>query len=514
MVGADLVWHENQKQAADQVSVKNSIGTLRFIGSTDWRKFVETSSIVEQTLRKDITGIYPQLDFATRDRYRHAIEAIAKGSPFSETEIAEKTIELTQNPNRTDEQYRQKHVGFYLIGNGFDQLKEASQMRFTLKQDLTGFVKKRPTFLYLSSIFNLASAIAFGMLSVVWFHGDFSWQFLILVALVCMAGAAHLAISFTNWLATIWIKPKILPRLDFSKNIPVAYRTLVTIPTMLSGKNEIEENVEALEIRFLANRRKNLHFSLLTDFTDAASETMPDDQSLLNLVSERIQQLNEKYSRPGQLDIFYLFHRARKWNPKEGTWMGYERKRGKLSALNALLRNEDENDFSHIIGDYRELKNIKYIITLDSDTQLPREAAWKLIATMAHPLNRPVLDDRKKRVVEGYGILQPRVASNFPKGKTSLYLRLQGDMKGIDPYTRTSSDVYQDIFKEGSFIGKGIYDVDIFEKVLGGRFPENSILSHDLLEGCYARSGLLSDVIVYENNPPDYEADVKRQHRW
>ncbi|MGB3345147.1 MAG: glucoamylase family protein [Aequorivita sp.] len=515
IVSSDLVWHENEKQAADQVSVKNSIGTLRFIGATDWRKFVEAISIVEQTLRKDITGTYPQLDFATRDRYRHVIETIAKGSSLSETEIAEKTIELTKRPSIADEQYdRQKHVGYYLIDKGFDQLRKAAQMRFNIKQSLTSFMEKRPVFIYLSSISILTLAVAFGMLSMAKAYGDFSWKFLILLTLLCLVGGAHLAISFTNWLATIWIKPRILPRMDFSKGIPIEYRTLVAIPTMLSGKNEIEDDLEALEIRFLANREKNLHFSLLTDFADADSETMPDDQWVLNLVSERIQQLNEKYNQPGQPDVFYLFHRPRKWNPKEGKWMGYERKRGKLSALNALLRDEYKNDFSRIVGDYEYLKNIKHVITLDSDTQLPREAAWKLIATMAHPLNQAVYDQSKNRVVQGYGILQPRVGSNFPKGKTSLYLRLQGDMKGIDPYTQASSDVYQDIFEEGSFIGKGIYNVDIFEKVVGGRFPENRILSHDLLESCFTRSGLLSDVVLYEDNPSNYEADIKRQHRW
>lgn len=507
----DLVWHENQKQAADQVSVKNSIGTMRFIGSADWRKFVETSSIVEQTFRKDITSIYPQMDFATRDRYRHVIETIADGSPLSETEIAIKTIELTKRPGLAE---RQKHVGYYLIDNGFDQLKEAAQMRFNAKQSLTDFMEKRPTFIYLTSIFILTLVIAFGMFLVAWLYGDFSWQFLMLIAFLCIAGASHLAISFTNWLATIWVDPKVLPRLDFSKGIPEEYPTLVTIPSMLSSKNEIEESVEALEIRYLANREKNLYFSLLTDFTDADSETMPDDLSFLNLVSERIQQLNEKYNKSGHPDIFYLFHRSRKWNPKEDKWMGYERKRGKLSALNTLLRHEGKNEFSQIVGEYKDLKNIKYIISLDSDTQLPRDAAWKLIATMAHPLNHAVYDESKKRVVQGYGILQPKVSSDFPRGKTSLYLRLQGDMKGIDPYTRASSDVYQDIFQEGSFIGKGIYDLDIFEKVVGKIFPENRILSHDLLEGCYTRSALLSDVVLYENNPSNYEADIKRHHRW
>lgn len=515
LTAPDLIWYENQKQAADQVSVKNSIGTLRFIGSTDWRKFVEASSIVEQILRKDLPGTYSQLDFATRDRYRHVIEHIASYSSLSETEIAEKTIELTKRPEIADARYtREQHVGYYLIDKGFEQLKEACKMRFNFKQSLTRFMEKRPVFIYLSLITILTFVSAYWMFSVAWKNGDFTWPLLALVALLSLTGTAHLAITFSNWLATLWIKPKILPRLDFSKGIPDKYRTLVTVPTMLSSKKDIEADVEALEINFLANREKNLHFSLLTDFTDANSETETSDRSLLNLVCKRIQQLNEKYNQSGQPDLFYLFHRPRQWNTTERKWMGYERKRGKLSALNELLRGEDNKSFSRIVGDYGVLKHIKYIITLDSDTQLPRDAAWKLIATMAHPLNRAVYDDTKNRVVEGYGILQPRVASNFPKDKTSLYSRLQGDMKGVDPYTRASSDVYQDIFQEGSFIGKGIYDLDIFEKVLGDRFPKNRILSHDLLEGCYVRSGLMSDVLLYETNPSNYEADIKRHHRW
>ncbi|EPR69074.1 Cyclic beta-1,2-glucan synthase [Cyclobacterium qasimii M12-11B] len=304
--GTDLVFQDNQKQAADQVSVKNSIGTLRFIGSTDWRKFVEASSIVEQILRTDITGIYPQLDFATRDRYRHVIENISKRSPLSESEVAEKTIELTKRPEIAEKQYaREKHVGFYLIGKGFGQLKEAAKMRFNLKQSLTSFMEKRPAFIYLFSIAILTLAVAVGMLSVAWIYGDFRSLVLIILALLCLAGGAHLAITFTNWLATIWIKPQILPRLDFSKGIPLKFRTLVTVPTMLTSKNEIEESIEALEVRFLANQGGKLYFSLLTDFTDADSETMPNDSLLLNFVSERIQQLNDKYNEIGQSDTFF-----------------------------------------------------------------------------------------------------------------------------------------------------------------------------------------------------------------
>ena len=511
----DLVWQESQKQAIDQVSVRNSIGTLRFIGSSDWREFVETLSSVERILRQDTTGTYPLMNFATRDRYRHVVEAIAKASELSETQVANIVMDLTGKPNPGNEKYeRYEHVGYFLIDKGRKQTEQAAKMRYSLSQRLTRFMEGRPVFIYLFSIFVLTITGAACMFAAAYLYGSFSWQILALVGLLSIAGSAQLAVSFTNWLATIWVSPKPLPRMDFSKGIPSEYRTLIAVPAMLSCNNEIEELVEALEVRFLANREANLHYALLTDFTDAHSETLAIDDSLVDLVSLKINELNQKYTKNDLPDIFFLLHRPRNWNAKEGLWMGYERKRGKLGALNALLRGHQSNDFSVIVGNYEILKNVKYVITLDSDTQLPREAAWKFIATMAHPLNQAVYDPIKKRVTEGYGILQPRVAFDFPKGATSLYLRMLGEVTGIDPYTRASSDVYQDLFNEGSFIGKGIYDVDVFEKSVGQVFQENRILSHDLLEGCYARSGLLSDVLLYEQNPSKYETDIKRHHRW
>ena len=286
---------------------------------------------------------------------------------------------------------------------------------------------------------------------------------------------------------------------------------------MLSSAQNIEDLVEALEVTFLANRDERLHFGLLTDFQDAQQESLPEDAPLLQLAQARIEELNAKYDAAesrSKDDIFFLFHRPRRWNPRERLWMGYERKRGKLADLNALLRGGSEDRFSLVVGDIALLSEVKYVITLDTDTQLPRDAARQFVGAMAHPLNRPRYDETKRRVVEGYGILQPRVAVSLPGTNRSRYARLYGGEPGIDPYTRAVSDVYQDVFGEGSFIGKGIYDVDAFEQALGGRFPENRILSHDLLEGCYARAGLLSDVQLYEDYPARYSADVSRRHRW
>lgn len=511
----DLIREENQKQAIDQVSVSNSINTLRFIGATDWREFVETLSIVEQILRLDPSGIYANMDFATRDRYRHVVESLSKRSHLSETEIAEKIVNLTEQNRRSNEhgQEKRSHIGYYLIDKGLKQIEDAIAANYTPKQKLTNIIKLAPVSYYISSIIVLAAAITFGLCYVAFTHGIYGKLQTFAISLLFIACATHLSVSLVNWLSTLWVKPVLLPRMDFSKGIPSECRTLVAIPTMLLSRRYIEELVEALEIRFLANRETNVHFCLLTDFADAYTETLPEDNDLLIFVSKAIDGLNEKYGQ-SETDIFFLFHRPRKWNNKEKRWMGYERKRGKLAALNAVLRGRHPDEFSVIIGKHAGLRNVKFVLTLDSDTRVPREAIWKLVATMAHPLNHAIYSTQKKRVVEGYGILQPRIAAGMPVTGASLYLRVQGDVAGIDPYTKASSDVYQDLFGEGSFIGKGIYDVDIFERAVNNVFQENRILSHDLLEGCYARAGLVSDVLLYEDNPTEYAADIKRQHRW
>ena len=299
--------------------------------------------------------------------------------------------------------------------------------------------------------------------------------------------------------------------MDFEHGIPPEHRTLVAVPTMLTSAAGIEHLLEGLEVRYLANRDPCLHFALVTDFVDAAAETLPGDAELVRLAREGIERLNEKYADV-RGDIFYLFHRARRWNAQEGVWMGYERKRGKLADLNATLRGA-EGRFAEVVGQTAILQGVRYVITLDTDTQLPRDAARLMVGTLAHRLNRPVFDAQCGRVVDGYTILQPRVGVSLPSAQRSRFVQLYADDPGVDPYTRVVSDVYQDLFGEGSFIGKGIYDVDSFEQCCGD-FPDNAILSHDLIEGAYCRSGLLSDVTLYEEHPSRYAADIARRHRW
>ena len=521
-----LVQAETQNQASGQVSIANSIGSLRFLGAMDWREFVETMSGVENKLREDPGGVYGRMDFATRDIYRHAIEKAARASHLSEGEVARKAIQLAHEGAaralaggraRGDvDSDRASHVGYYLIDKGWPQLKLAANVQLRIGAMVLAAFCRFPLHWYLGTIAILVLALTGDLLARAHSGGLQGWM-LGFMAITVALGASHLAIALANWMATLLATPHPLPRLDFSTGIPADCRTLVVVPAMLGSAEDVDCLTDALEIRFLANRDEHLHFGLLTDFPDAPQETLAGDKALLLLARNRIEELNEKYRNDGgdaKGDCFFLFHRPRRWNAREGLWMGYERKRGKLGELNSLLRGGARDNFLLIVGTTELLPGVKYVITLDTDTQLPRDAAHQFVGAMAHPLNRAQFDEARQRVTAGYAILQPRVAVSLPGTNRSRYARLYGSEPGIDPYTRVVSDVYQDVFGEGSFIGKGIYDVDVFERALSGRFPENRILSHDLLEGCYARAALLSDVQLYEEYPSGYSQDVSRRHRW
>jgi cyclic beta-1,2-glucan glucanotransferase len=510
LTSIELVYLENQKQAADQMSISNSINGLRFLNTTDWRDFVEDLSIVEKILQRDIDSVYNKMDFYTRDSYRHVIERIAKQSDLSEEKVASIAISLARENAANN--IRTAHVGYYLTGKGIVELEKITKTRLTIREQSKRVFNKIPVLLYTTAIIIITFCLSWLLLRKAYSDGLRDGK-MILLGVICAISVSQLSLTLVNWLVTLFARPYLLPRLDFSKGIPDQCRSLVAVPTMLTTIKDIENLVEALEVRFLANRDVNLHYALLTDFKDAVTETVSEDETLLACVRDKIIELNIKYQRTNN-DTFFLFHRPRKWNAKEKKWMGYERKRGKLAALNALLRGKDKENFSLIIADESFFSQIKYVITLDTDTQLPRDAAWKMIGALAHPLNHALYDEQKQRVVDGYTILQPRVSNSLPGASGSLFMKLHGNEAGIDPYTHAVSDVYQDLFREASFIGKGIYDVDAFEQTLNNRFPDNRILSHDLLEGNYARCGLISDVQLYEAYPSNYIADMQRHHRW
>ncbi|HEX3717310.1 MAG TPA: glucoamylase family protein [Verrucomicrobiae bacterium] len=509
-----LIQLESQNQAADQVSVSHSIGSLRFLSAADWKEFVEKLSLVEKALRSgDGNGDdYGSMNFATRDRYRHAVEFLARHSKLSEEEVARRAVEMAaESARERGRADRTAHVGFYLIDKGKSALAHVLNVRWPWQTVIERGIQRFPMMFYGGGIGLITLLMTLGFVEEARALNVAGWK-LVFFGAVFLLCASQLAVAVMNWLSTLLVQPRLLPRLDFSRGIAPDCSTMVVVPTMLTTLEGVDRLIETLEIHHLANRDEHLHFALLTDFRDAPQEVQPGDEVLLERVKAGVEMLNQKYApRTG---VFFLFHRPRRWNPGEGLWMGYERKRGKLTELNGLLRGTSRESFSEIVGDTAILPSVKYVITLDTDTLLPRDAARELVGTMAHPLNRPVFDEKRGIVAEGYSILQPRVGVSLPSARRSWFVRLFAGEAGIDPYTRAVSDVYQDVFQEGSFIGKGIYDVDAFQRAMNGRFPENTILSHDLLESCHARSALVSDVEFYEEYPWRYNVDISRRHRW
>ncbi len=522
-----LIHLNTQTQAADQVSMGNTITSLRSLGAMDWRSFVEEQSRVERILRSDPAGVYPQMSFATRDRYRHIVEEITKRSPQTEAQVARAAVELAQESHKdrveTPEDYRARaehelhhHVGYYLLDDGRRQLEKQVGYHPTFLGAVSRMLKGAPLATYLGTVTLLCGVLLGGLAAAGWELGLFSaiptlaW---VIPLLLVAAPAAQAAITLTNWICTLLVRPRPVAQLDYSRGVPQECRTIVVVPTMLTSPKGIEHLLEQLEVRYLANRERHLHFALLTDLGDADQAVLPKDQALIDQAREGIDALNRKYV-DGKSDLFYLFHRPRLFNEREGVWMGRERKRGKLEDFNALLRGGRRDAFQVIVGALQPLANVRYVITLDTDTQLPRDAAHELIGCMAHPLNRPRFDANTGCATGGYAILQPRVALTVPDSNASEYSRLFGGDAGLDPYTGQVSDVYHDLFGHASFIGKGIYDLHGFEAALAGRFSENCILSHDLIESGHARTGLVSDITLFEGFPARYLADASRRHRW
>ncbi|MCC8189060.1 MAG: cyclic beta 1-2 glucan synthetase [Planctomycetes bacterium] len=503
---------ENHIQAVLEISMRNCINSLRNLNITDWNEFVESMSLVERTLREDPAAVYSRMDFATRDDYRRVVEDIAKKSNQDEVDIARRTLELARAGAADNPQAPEAHVGYYLVGEGERTLLKAVGFRGGLGDWFRHVSTRARLLTYLGSI--IALTVFFTAVTTAIAHaGGVRGGMLLVLVLLLAVSTLHLAVGLVNFLATQLVAPHPLPRMDYAKGIPPELRTLVVVPVIVGNAKTVNRLLRNLEIQYLNNRGDNIHFGLITDFPDAPQEVMPDDAELLELLVAGIDRLNARHPEDGG-DNFFLFHRPRRWNPVERIWMGWERKRGKLEDLNRCLVGKDDTAFSRIVGNREVLATVKYAITLDADTQMSRDSAWQMVGAMDHPLVRPHYNATLGRVTRGHGILQPRVEAALAGANRSHYARMCSSEIGVDPYTRASSDVYQDLFDEGSFIGKGIYDVAVFDTALGGRFPDNKILSHDLLEGCVVRSGLISDVKVYEDPPATYLGDILRRHRW
>jgi cyclic beta-1,2-glucan synthetase len=519
---ADTVVHdEHQRQGAGTVTVRNIITSMRLISDVDWTELFERVSLVDDELTAG--SAFRALDFPTRNLYRSAIEELARGANRSELEIARDAVlaaKQTIGIHAGVELDRRGDPGYHLLGGGRRAFEATIGFRPALRA-LPGRLGRR---LGIGGYVGAGATLAAVLLAIpLWIlHANglgIAW--LSVLGVLSVIPAIHAAVALVNHAVTRGLGATLLPALDLRRGVPTHLRTVVAVPTMLTTMDAIEQQIERLEVHHLASSEGELHFALLSDWLDAATEHVDGDAELLQSAIAGIARLNQRYGPAPGGDRFLLLHRKRVWNAGEARWMGWERKRGKLHELNRLLRGARDTGFlgtSPLNDTARSPQvpgGVRYVLTLDADTRLPRDTVHRLIGKMAHPLNHPYFDAGAARVVAGYGVLQPRVTPSMPVGREgSLYQRAFSSVTGMDPYAAAVSDVYQDLFSEGSYAGKGIYDVDAFEAALDGRVSDSTLLSHDLFEGVFARAGLASDVEVVEEFPARYDADAMRHHRW
>jgi cyclic beta-1,2-glucan synthetase len=501
--------------AAISQNIGRLVGSLRLIGAIEWRDTIEGLSIVHRTLSLDPAGVYPCMEFDSREAYRRRVARIAGHSDVGEIDLARLAVKLAEEAKIERSAHealreRLRHVGYYLVDEtGSEELLHRVGYRRGIGASIQHAFHKFPDEIYIIGIeFVTLITVVVVIMSIVRTHGG---RGVILGALLLILPATQAAVELMNYLVTTVLTPRGLPKLDFLKTVPVDCATMVAIPTLLINDKQIHQLVDDLEIRYLVNRDPNIFYALLTDLPDS-QEPAEDKDRRVDLAVQLIEGLNRRYAGEPH-GGFYLFHRHRVYNPREGAWMGWERKRGKLLDLNQLLRHTFD-PFPVKAGDLTRLPKIRYVLTLDSDTQLPRGAAQRMIGAMAHPLNQPLVDPELNIVTRGYGILQPRVGISVHSASRSRLASIYSGQTGFDIYSRAVSDVYQDLYGEGIFTGKGIYDVDALRQVLEHRFPRNALLSHDLIEGAYARAGLASDIEVIDDYPSHYSAYNRRRHRW
>jgi cyclic beta-1,2-glucan synthetase len=515
---------EAQKQSRLQVSIQNAVSSLRKSSETDWSEFVEECSIIEKILRLDPAGRYTEMDFQTRDSYRRTVERLSRRSGYTEPEVAEQVLLMIEE-SEGEVEFREKklgnfkiarlHVGYYLNGDGYLSLTERVGYQMPVKEKIRLKFEKNTAW-YISTIVVHTILLMIALWAAT---GSMSNSTLIatLVLLVSLFPALDLSVSAVNRFFAFFLPPRILPKLEYEDGIPDESRTLVVVPTLFTSPQDVRRQFERLEIRSLANPDPALQFILLSDFSDAPEKMMENDQAIIDAATASVEHLNRKYeSRYG--DKFYFLHRERQWNETEGAWMGWERKRGKLEEFNKLLCDSSEKtSYVHISGDFYKtigLLPVQFVITLDSDTKLPPDSARNLVRTIAHPLNRARYNERKRRITGGYGIIQPRISITPESARKTWFSRIFSGNVGLDPYSTAVSDIYQDLAGEAVFTGKGIYDVMAFHTVLNNKFPENRILSHDLIESTYLRAGLATDIELFDDYPSAYVSFSKRNHRW
>src|SRR5437773_420364 len=503
----EVMQQEHRHQAVQQTALTNAINSCRRLAQVQWRELFQSTSWAESELAADPAGVYARMDFETRDRCRSAVEEIARWSNCSE----QKTIDHALALAKAAQDQVARHVGYYLIDAGRPVLEQATGARVPLAERSRRWIRAHAASPYFGSILLFMAALVAAPLLFV--AGLVHWVTLGLLGLLLLLPASELAVLVANYFVTSLLPPQVLPKMSFEKEgIPDDCRTLVVVPMLLTTPSAIQNQLSRLEIHYLGNTDPNLRFSLLSDFSDAPRQSMPEDAEYIDIVTRGVEELNRRHGA----GHFFLFHRGRVWSESEQRWIGWERKRGKLEELNQFLIGESTPELEGFLhaGDRAQLEGIRFVITLDADTQLLRDTARRMIETLAHPLNQARLSPDGRQVVRGYTIIQPSVSASLPSATATWFSRIFADPRGIDPYTHAVSDVYQDLVGEGSYHGKGIYDLQTFHRLLSGRFPMAHLLSHDLLEGCHVRVGLATDIELLDVFPNSYIAWWSRQHRW
>jgi cyclic beta-1,2-glucan synthetase len=490
--------------------------SMRRLNQFEWRTVLEPLIAFDSILRQDPCGVFAQMEDETRHLYHLRVAELAEHADASEVETAQFALELARDSSRrTDPDPRHArrttHIGYYLFAEGQPLLSQRIGYHPPPVERLRSFLRLWKEDFYILGIFTLSCLLILaGILPLVPHHTFWPLMGTLLLALL---PATQGGVDLVNNMVTALMKAQSLPKIDFSKGVPKEATGLVVIPTLLLNESQVRELFDELEARYLSNQDPSIHFGLLTDLPDAPVRPLDESTNPLALLAAQcVDHLNAKYSHE-KGGAFFLLHRHRVFNSRQGVWMGWERKRGKLLDLNSFLLHQHDS-FPLKIGPLEALEHVRYVITLDSDTQLPRGTAARMIGTMAHPLNQAIIDPKLRIVTKGYGILQPRVGVSVSSAARSRLASLYSGETGFDIYTRAVSDVYQDLFGEGIFAGKGIYEVSILHEVLDRRFPRNALLSHDLIEGSYARAGLVTDIEIIDDYPTHYSAHTRRKHRW
>ncbi len=513
---------EHNYQSVKTVSMGNCITSLHFMTTMDWADLFENASYIERIFIQDPLSIYKEMDIDTRNHYHAKIQELAARFRVSELYLAQKVLDLanqalesTQPEKRNDPvEQRTWHVGYYLFGKGIKILENSQEKKIEIIEKLRKFVLNKPEVIYFTSIITLTLLLMAIVVRFTVMSTDINYIVLAIIAgLVLFIPSSEIAITAVNWIICKAIKPTVFPKMALKSGIPENLSTIVATPTLLSDESTVEELLARMESNYLTNREDNLYFVLIGAYADSNSTNIKNGKIIVEKTMNGIKKLNETYAN-GSADKFYFFHRRSLFNEENSKWFGWERKRGALLEFNDMLLGAEDTSFGYFSASLKHLANVKYIITLDSDTILPIGMAKKMIGSMAHPLNCPVIDKKRGIVVEGYGLMQPRIQVELESSNKTLFSRIFAGQGGMDPYANAISDVYQDLFGEGSYTGKGIYDLKVFQNVLKNTIPENSVLSHDLLEGSFVRTGLVSDLKLMDSHPSQYNGSASRIYRW